>query len=170
MWPLSLAATALRMRHHALARELVECDRVPVRGVVRRTAILRNRLLERLLEIEGGKQVARLAIRPRAVRRRPELEIPVEHVAVGIDAGLGLYHHRRAVRFPLMLLGSGVLELHRLSRHRRGQKRRVGRRVVGQVVSVAARARNMDAMHLDLVDAEEFGKAWHTLRAKCTTT
>ena len=77
------------------------------------------------------------------MRRRPKLEVPVKHIAVGIDSGLGLDHHGRAVGFPLVLLGSRVLELDGFARHRGGEKRRVGGGVVGHVVAIAAGARNV---------------------------
>ena len=85
--------------------------RIPVGRVVGRAAILRNRLLKRLLEIARRKQIAGLAVGPRAVRRRPKIEVPVEHVATGIDAGLGLDDHGGAIGFPLVFLGARVLEL-----------------------------------------------------------
>ena len=56
-----------------------------------------------------------------------------------------------------MLLGARVLQLHRPARHRRGEQRGVGRRVVGHVVAVAAGTLRMDAADFGLIHAEQFG-------------
>ena len=70
--------------------------------------------LRRACEL-AGEEVARLAVRARAVRRRPHAVVPGDNVAASVQSGAYLHRHRRALRLPAVLIVTHPLHAHGLA-------------------------------------------------------
>ncbi len=82
------------------------------------------------------------------MRIAPDIEIPVDDGALGVERTVDLRDHRRAERFVGMLLLAHPLHTDRAARHRARDQRGVAGHIVGAVMTVAARGLNMDATDL----------------------
>ena len=70
----------------------------------------------------------------------PEIECPVDDVALSIECGARLDHHRGAKRLPREFVFTHPLHLHRAACDRARQQYRIERDIVCAVVAVAAGA------------------------------
>ncbi len=103
-----------------------------------------------LLEMPGRQQAGLppAAARPAQVWVAPDIVVPIDHITRRANAGLHLYDHRRAVRFPGVLIGPHPLDGYRRPFQLAGQNSGVQGSVVGPVVPVTARPFHMD--HVDI--------------------
>ena len=86
----------------------------------------------------GGEQVA-AAARAAGVPAAPDLGGPVGRPLRAVERGADRHHHRRADRLEAEFLLAPPAHPDRLARPAQRDDRRVGRRIVGAVVAVAAR-------------------------------
>ena len=75
----------------------------------------------------------------------PHLVFPVGDPAVASKRRLGAHHHGGTIGLPAEFFVAHPLQTHRAAGHRARQQRRVGRNVVGAVVTVAAGSFHMHA-------------------------
>ena len=96
--------------------------------------------------------------------------LPIDDVAAGVERRPRAAHHGRPVRLPVMLLLAHPLHAHRPAGQSAREQSRVGCRIVGAVVAVAARAFHVDAAHLLLGKAQHLGdrlaQREHALRVR----
>ena len=144
--------------HDMRVGEFVERDRVAVAAAFRQRQRLRRRHGERLSHVLRGQQRPGAA-RPHRMRVAPDLEIPVGDRAIGVERGLQLRHHRRAIGLPAMLLLAHPLHANRNARQCARDQGCVGRGIVGAIVAITAGALDMDQTHACRRHAQHLGDA-----------
>ena len=151
------------MRQHVVAWEVIQRDGVTVGREIRPPVVLGRGHRKRLFEIARRQQIARVLVGSRAVRRRPQMQIPIKHVAVLVEACFCFHHHGRAVGLPAMFALAGVLQADGLAGHGCGQQGRVGGCVIGHIMAVATRALNVLAADFRDFEPEHFGDGFRRL-------
>src|SRR6185503_15326875 len=142
----------------ALAREIVERDRVAVARAVRLRGMARRPGLFRIGEVPAAEQVDAVGIaRPHVVALAPDVEGPVDHAAAG-DGTLDLHGHGGAVGLPLELVVAHPLQPYRPPIDRTRQHGGVERDVVGAVVTIATGAFGVDAADVARLQIERPGE------------
>ena len=82
------------------------------------------------------------------MRIAPDIEMPVGDLTIAVERGLEFRYHRRAERLPGMFLFAHPLHANGAAGQCTGDQSGVCRGIVGTIMSIAARAFDVDAAHL----------------------
>ena len=142
-----------------LLRENIKRYGVAIAAAGRLRNVARRARRERFAHVPRCEQIAAIRVTgSRAVGVTPQLVLPVDNPAIGVQRSAKVDRHGRTIRLPGEFVVPHPLKLYRAARQGTCEQGGIKRYVVGAVVTVTARAfavRDHDILDRD---AQRFGK------------